>query len=453
MRERLKDFLRRGLIQNIQALYGARGFGRWLGRGSWAVMDQGFFAGSNFVLSLLLARWLIPQDYGAFTVAYTVFWLLLSLDNALLIEPMLVFGAGKYEGRMSEYLRVLLYGNLGFAALGSLLLLLAGLVFWLSASNALSSALWGLALAGPFMRFHYLVRRACYVRLKPHLAAFGSALYMALTLFGIYVLYQSSWLSAAAAFGMMGFASCAAGLWLAVRLRVNPTPPLAATQLIHETFKDHWGYGRWAVPTNVLALLSGNIYFLLLPIWWGLEASAALRALLNFVMPVLQAVSALSNLLLPTLVRVRGRARFAYILRLTLLLFTFGAAVYGALLIIFDDSLVAWIYGGQYSEYADLLWLVGLLPTVYMVVEMLSAALRALERPDRIFLAYAFSTVTALTVGLLFLIITGVSGAVVGILVSQLTAVGAVAWFLHTSGGVSGKVQSKDDETRSRENR
>src|SRR5207247_11135829 len=116
---------RGGLGQHILTFYGAQGFGRWLGREFWAVTDQGLFAVSNFALNVLLARWLAPQDYGAFAVAFAVFLLLGTFHSSLLIEPMLVFGPGRYRRRLSEYVGVLLYGHSGFAVLGSLVLLLA----------------------------------------------------------------------------------------------------------------------------------------------------------------------------------------------------------------------------------------------------------------------------------------------------------------------------------------
>ena len=83
----------------------------WVGKGSLAILDQGLFAGSNFLLNVLLARWLDPADYGAFALAYSVFLLLGVFHTAILTEPMLVFGPGKYRERFHEYLGILLRGH------------------------------------------------------------------------------------------------------------------------------------------------------------------------------------------------------------------------------------------------------------------------------------------------------------------------------------------------------
>ncbi|MDR7400087.1 MAG: hypothetical protein QN144_12370, partial [Armatimonadota bacterium] len=69
----------------------------WASRGLWAVADQGLFSGANFVVNVLLARWLSPAEYGAFAVALSIFYLLAGFHSAVLTEPMMVFGAGRYR--------------------------------------------------------------------------------------------------------------------------------------------------------------------------------------------------------------------------------------------------------------------------------------------------------------------------------------------------------------------
>src|SRR5215211_6550801 len=113
---------------------------QWLGKGLWAVVDQALFASSNFVLSILLARWLIPSEYGAYTVAYTTFWVLSAVHTGLLTEPMMVYGPSRYRGRLPEYLGAVLYGHVGFVVLGSFVFLSAGLGLRISGSTVLPSA-------------------------------------------------------------------------------------------------------------------------------------------------------------------------------------------------------------------------------------------------------------------------------------------------------------------------
>jgi O-antigen/teichoic acid export membrane protein len=389
---------------------------RWLTKGFWAVSDQGLFSLSNFALSVLLARWLVPQDYGAFTVAFAVFLFVGTFYTALLTEPMLVFGPSRYEGRFSEYLGALMYGHLGFAGLISLLLLLSGLGFAHSGQSEVSAALFALALAGPFIFLLLLMRGACYACFEPHLATWGGALYMALMLGGLYALLQLGWLSAASALGIMGFSSLVVSLWLYVRLRVKQPTWKDSRGL--GLFEDHWRYGRWAMATGALIWATGEGYNLLVAVWGGLEASASMRALWNPIMPMVQIVAALGVLLLPAFAQARGQGGFGSLIRFMLVPFVLGPVLYWLALGMLHQPIVAWLYSGQYAEYADLLWLMGLIPILSGVIAVIGGSLRALESPDRVFFAYALSTVVTVSVGAGFTFFWGVTGAVVGLLIS-----------------------------------
>ena len=43
---------------------------RWGAHISFSLVDQALFSGANFLLNILLARWLLPEAYGAFAVAF-----------------------------------------------------------------------------------------------------------------------------------------------------------------------------------------------------------------------------------------------------------------------------------------------------------------------------------------------------------------------------------------------
>ena len=403
---------------------------RWLKKGFWAVTDQGLFAGSNFILNILLARWLTPSEYGAFGIAFAVFLLIGSLHSAMLIEPMLVFGSGRYEARLTEYLGALIYGHLSFVSLGSLALLLAGAAFALWGSASLSAALLALALAGPFILLLLLMRRACYALLEPHLAAVGGAWYMLLICAGAFVLYRSDWLSTGSALGVMAISSLAVSLWLAVRLNVE-LPPLRKDDLVGEAFEAHWKYGRWSVANKGLAWIPSNIFYLLLPIWGGLAAGGAFKAMMNLLMPMLQANAALTVLLLPVLVRSRQQNFvFRSHVRRALILFLVPMVAYWLLLGIFHEPVVDLLYGGRYAEQAGLLWLFGLIPVAACVKEILSQSLRALERPDQLFWAYLCAAIAVGILGSGCMYFWGIAGAGIGLLLSQVTVAVTVSVLL-----------------------
>ena len=395
----------------------------WLHKGFWAVADQGLFAGSNFLLNILLARWLSQEGYGAFTVIFSTFLLAGQVHTALLTEPMMVFGAGRFKERFPSYLHALiLWGHSGFAVTSSMLLALAALWFRHTGATQLSTALFGLALAQPFILFLWLMRRATYVRRKPHLASTAGALYLVAVLAGIYALYAHVGISTFGALLVMGAASLLAGASIMGRLKGEALPGIDCA-LFAEASREHWSYGRWAVATSVLMWVPANIYYLLLPLFGGLEASGALKALMNLLMPILHANGALSILLIPELVKAHGEGRLRRMAALALGIFVLSAVAYWLFIGLFGAQLMAWLYAGQYGEYAHLLWLLGLLPLLAGINAVISAALRALEKPDLIFRAYVGSTVVALTFGVACIALGSFTGVILAQLVTSLATV------------------------------
>jgi O-antigen/teichoic acid export membrane protein len=328
----------------------------WTGQGGLAVVDQGFFAASNFLVSMLLARWLAPGEYGAFALVYSFFLLLFAFHTSVLAEPMLVFGAGKYADHFSGYLGFLVRGHWAFAGLMSAMMAVAGGALWYFEQPLLAEALWGLAVSAPFVLLIGLLRRALYARFQPQLAAAGGALYSILVTLGMYGLYRGRWLSSFWALAMMGVASGIVGLWFLALLRPqgrlpdgNPPPRMVLA--------DHWRYGTWSVVASLMAWLSGNVQSFALAVATDLPTVGAMRALDTVLLPYWHFHAGLSGVLLPAFSRL-ARDQAGDLPRQTFrmgMLFMLQGALVWTGLGLFGDRLVSLLYGGAYAEYGYLL--------------------------------------------------------------------------------------------------
>jgi O-antigen/teichoic acid export membrane protein len=218
------------------------------------------------------------------------------------------------------------------------------------ASSPVAQALTGLAFAAPFILLMWLVRRAFYVNGQPQWSASGGLGYLVLMLVGIFELHQQQWLSVALALATMGIAGLVVSLWLAAVLRRRG--PAGGPQLTASSvFVDHWEYGKWAAATTALSWVPGGISYLLLPAWGGLEGSAALRAVMNLIMPMVHAFSAVSVLLLPFFVKglkVEGLTwLYRWVRSSCICLAVISLCSWGVLLV-FHKELMLWLYGGRY---------------------------------------------------------------------------------------------------------
>src|ERR1700688_4993735 len=77
----------------------------WVTKGGLAVLDYGLISGSNFVLGVLLARWLSPRDYGAYALVFSFFILVGFLYQCLLLEPLSVFSGTLFHQNLRGYLK------------------------------------------------------------------------------------------------------------------------------------------------------------------------------------------------------------------------------------------------------------------------------------------------------------------------------------------------------------
>jgi O-antigen/teichoic acid export membrane protein len=65
----------------------------WTSTGLIAIVDQGLISGTNFLVSILLARHLKPAEYGRFGIAFSAYLLAAVAHDALVIEPLAVFAS------------------------------------------------------------------------------------------------------------------------------------------------------------------------------------------------------------------------------------------------------------------------------------------------------------------------------------------------------------------------
>lgn len=399
---------------------GSRVLRRWSGPVALAVADQGLASGVHFGLSLLLARWLAPPEYGAFAFTYALLLLSAGLHTAILLEPMGVIGPAHHAARLPAYLGVLVWLHAGLTLVIAILFLAAA-----AAMAVLGSALWpalaAVSGAAPGILLSWLFRRACYLAGRPDVAARGGAAYAALIAGGMALLWRFDLVSTASPFLLMGGAGVVVSVMWGRRLGVEGRDlvPGACLARMPAVVHDHWAYARWSVGTTVLYWLSSSIYLPLVGTLAGLQAVATYRAADNLMLPMGQVLTALGMLLLPWLSgqqRIRGRG---YLGRAAVKLACLGAsaaAAWAAGILLFAPQLMRLLYGGdQYSASLALLPHLGVAVVLRAVGDTgFGIALRAAGRPHLAFWATAAGAAVTLTAGLALVSRYGAVGAAAG---------------------------------------
>jgi len=375
----------------------------WVGKGGLALLDFGLYSGSNFLLGILLARWMAPEQYGAYALVFSIFILVTFLYQALLLEPLSVFSGTTYSKNLRGYLQSNFWLHWGVSAVICALMAataIAAKVWWHSPASAMAFA--GMTAATPFILIHALGRRSFYLKLSPGPAAFGSSFYCVLVVSGSFLVYKLGWLSAFSAFLVMGFAALVGGVIMVFQLNAKLEPATAEMQL-SETWKKHWDYGKWALGTCIVGWIPTYVYIPLVSKFSGLAVAAELRALMNLGGPVLQTYAALSMLFLPYAARIQGesgRQGTTALTRKLTALFVAGAVAYWMVLIPFRGPLFHLLYNGKYIDASSLLPLFAAETVIWSAALGPAIVLRAMEYPRSLFFANGAASIVAIVFGI-----------------------------------------------------
>jgi O-antigen/teichoic acid export membrane protein len=397
-----------------------------------ALSDQGLFAGTNFIINMALARQLGSDTYGAYVLATTVFAFLSSLYGAALTEPLMVFGAGKYAGRFHSYLGTLTYGHfaisIGLIAASAT----AGVAFSLFKLKLLSAVCVGLAIMSPTNLAFGLFRRATFVVGKPGLAARAGVAYLITSL----VLVASVRLLTSPSL-LWGFAVSSVGcipsvLWLGKKLDVRFIR--ITDTLIGEVATLHWNYSRWSLRSCLFRWIPTNALPWMLAAYVGVSGTATLRALLNPVIPLLQALNSLAGLLVPSFVRSGNSGELKGTLLLNGAFLVAASSFYAAFLAAFRHPLMHWIYAGRYDASSGLLAIIAVVAVLEAFIQILTAAFQSINAPRYVFYAYIASSTVTILAGFPLVKWLGLTGACYGLLLSYLASSLSLAalWKMNT---------------------
>ena len=405
----------------------------WLGKGALAITDQGLLSGSNFLLGILLARWLTRDEYGAYALGFSIFLFLSGFHNAFFLEPMSVLGPESYSECLSGYIRKLLGLHFPLAFLLSLLTIAAiPFLHFFKTDQALTSALWGVSVAVPLILFQWLCRRAAYLRLSPGLAAAGSAIYSVALVMLMLAFKKLVWLSPFTGFLIPSLAALPAILALLASLPkgVSVQPGPSNSDIVHR----HWRYGRWVVGGTTASWLSANAYYVIVGAMLPMKDLAALRALRNFTLPCIQALVAINLLVLPwasSRFAKEGSAGLQHRTRQLTWLFGGGAVVYLATIWLLGGNIMNFLYAGRYDEFASLLVL-ATAPLVFIAAAMgKEVAVQVMQAPSEVFLAYGVSGALTVVAGVALTHFWGLTGGLVGLLISAIAFWAVITYRYH----------------------
>jgi len=380
-----------------------------------SIADQAASSGTNFVMNILLARWLAQSEYGAFSVSWSFCLVFAAFHNAIILEPMSVVGPAEYGSRLSNYLKIV--GRLNWYVVISLGLLAAAVGLFYQ-ELAVRRALLTLAICLPGYLLLLTARREQYVVNHP-IRAFHISIVYACAAGGALAFFRIvSWLSALTGLVCIGTALPVA-IWAGKRFRpadaAHPDSTRENEENIGPIARAHWKYGRWLFASAILAVGVSEIQTILLSVFVNLNSAGALRAMMNFVLPLAQLATVLSVYALPRLAHQMKKFGIGYGLRQAILfpaVICALAVAYVIALQLFGPALECLLYNGKMAQYDRYFPYLGLAALLSAVGAGFSTLLRAAQNSQHQFVAGITATVIAIGAAMFLLRPYGVGGAI-----------------------------------------
>jgi hypothetical protein len=404
-------------------------------KSAWSLVDQGLTALTGFCVTFLLARWLAPEVYGAYAIAFAGYLFVSGLHNVMVLEPMSVIGPSRHAARLQEYFRaqLVLHGVLvGICSAGMACVAVA--VWLVEPASPLAGAIAGSGLALPFLLSLFLARRMCYVRQRPFTATLGSGCCLVLALVGLYMLRHFEHVSPFSVFVLLGAASFVGSCLVFREVGVGTLHPAGVSDertAWASALRENWAYGRWLVGSTILYSVSGQVQMFLAAAFLGLGAAGILRAMMLPASAMTQVVTAAGLLVLPGFSYDFGRGLASRIRHRAMILsgVLCGAGIcFSVMLWMVAERAEHILFAGKYAGYAWLMPILSLVPAVNGLTMGFSLALRASQRPHLDLLANAIAAPIAVVSAVGFIHWWGLAGAAASMVTGFVVYMGVNWW-------------------------
>ena len=315
---------------------------RLAGRAGWSIVDQALSSLSNLLLSVLVARAVGAEDFGAFTVSFAVYSVIVLLSRALLGQPLGI----RYADADERGARAAAGASTGAAAVTGILVaaLVCGVA--LAIGGELGAVLMVMAAFLPGLLVQDVWRLAFFAQGRPQLAALIDGLWSVLLAAGVALLVLGGVHHAAPYVLAWGAAATLAAVVGALRGRAAPQVSGAWAWV-----RSHWTMTRFLLFEQLLTQGAYQGSLMLIGGVGSLSAVAALRGAQVALGPVaMLSVSAMA-FAVPELAR-RSWLSAAQRLRIALaagaVLAVLGI-LWGVLVLVLPDAVGEQVLGDSWS--------------------------------------------------------------------------------------------------------
>jgi O-antigen/teichoic acid export membrane protein len=386
--------------------------GRLAGRAGWAIGDQALSSLMNFGMGVIVARALDPSGFGAFTVAFSTFLIVLNVARAISTQPLAI----RYSAVPTTEWRTAVASASGTLLASGLIAGLPLVLIGLLLGPPLGPALVALGVVLPALLVQDGWRSALFAAGRGG-AAFAIDLILLATLLPLVTLATSPALpQPAAAILAWGMATAPATV-VGIRLTGARPAPFRLFAWLRRHRDLSW---RYAVETAI-GLVAAQAGTYAVGAFAGLAGAGALRGASLVLGPSYLLILGAYLVAVPEGVRIRAARPDRFVLAMVVLSLSLAAATLGwlAVMLLLPVSLGHELLGPSWESSHGLLAITGMAITAAALTAGPLVGLRVLADAASSLKVRFIDSPVALILGVTGAILAGAPGAALGYMVSS----------------------------------
>lgn len=382
--------------------------------------DQALVSGGNFFASILYARFLGLEIFGAFVLAWMVVLFASSIQQAFIFAPMInIYPTQNSEEKKKDYNKTLFSIQLLFALV---CMMATGIFLLINKSTFKIQYLYRLEIGLPIAMFAYLMQdffRRKLMLINKIKFTFLLDLVMNLLLFGSIFSFQI--------FQMLSlqnlFYILTLSYFISILLGIFFTKSFTTTFDIKFYLQMHINQGKWLSATAILQWMSGNYFIIVGGNILGTKETGIIRIAQNLIGILNILFIAIESYIPISASRIYNKygthSLFKYLENVT------GKGMIITLCICFPtaffaNEIISLIYGNQYAQYGYVLTFFALFSILVFMAIPIRYAIRTLEENHHIFIGYAISAAFSLCFANFLVKNYYLNGVLVGIVITQI---------------------------------
>jgi O-antigen/teichoic acid export membrane protein len=377
-----------------------------------AMFDQALVSGTNFLLVVALARCVAVEEFGLFTLSFSVLLFFSSLIYAVVVLPISVFLPERRGGEVNAYLARL---ERVHRAMIPVLIVLAVPVLLLLGSWQLVMAT-ALATAMRMgVEYHRRVAYALHDSLRALLVDAGSYATLAViaTIALVYPVPCQAW------HAMLVLAGCGLAGWLAGLWANRDAITAPSVEPMGPVVRRHWDFGKWNLGGTIAMWGASQMYPFMVAGMLGLRDVALLNGSIRIMGVSNVLVQGIEAFAMP---RLRAQMVGSNISAFRQSLFSVFIAGTGIMLplcalgMIAPERVMAVCLGEHFTHGAFALRIIALTQFLSFVARIVSIGLNSLKEPKPGFWAQAVCAIATLLAGPWIVSVAGLQGACLALL-------------------------------------